>query len=122
VTFVVCTPNVTSVHRLVQFLRLMERERLGDLPFRIVLNRHHALGEGRDVSASRFAKAIGRPIDYTIPNDYALISESHNQGRPAVSLKPSSRFAQTVSQMLSNELGESLMPAPKKSWWPLGGG
>lgn len=120
VTFIVCTPNVTSVHRLVQFLRLMERERLNDLPFRVVLNRHHARGEGGDVSPQRFAKAIGRLVDYTIPNDYRLISESHNQGRAAISLKASSSFARAVMEMLSNELGSATLKPPGKPWWQLG--
>jgi pilus assembly protein CpaE len=121
VVFIVCTPNVTAVHRLVQFLRLMEREHLSDLPYRIVLNRHHASGEGGDISPQRFAKAVGRPVDYTIPNDYRLVSVSHNQGKPAVSLGSSSRFAQQLTTMLSAELGGSILKPIERPWWQLGG-
>jgi len=117
VIFVVCTPNVTSVHRLLQFLHLMEREHLADLPFRIVLNRHHAKSEGEDISNERFAKAIGRPVEYTIDNDYKLISLSHSQGQTAVSLKPSSRFAKQLTQMLVAELGSTVIGAGKRRWW-----
>jgi len=121
VIFIVCTPNVTAVHRLVQFLRLMEREHLADLPYRIVLNRHHARGEGGDITPQRFSKAVGRPVDYTIPNDYRLISVSHNQGKPAISLGPSSRFAQQLTQMLSAELGGTTLKPIERPWWQLGG-
>ena len=121
IVFIVCTPNVTAVHRLVQFLRLMDREHLADLPYRIVLNRHHARGEGGDISPQRFAKAVGRPVDYTIANDYALISVSHNQGKPAVSLKPSSRFAQQLTAMLAAELGGTVLKPIERPWWQLGG-
>lgn len=121
VIYLVCTPSVTAVHRLVQFLRLMDREGLGELPFRIVLNRHHDRGEGADISESKFAKAIGRQVAHRISNDYGLISMSHNQGRPAISLRPKSRFAQQLSQMLSEELGSSAMKPIERSWWKLGG-
>ena len=117
VVYLICTPNVASVHRVVQFLRLMDRENLGNLPFRIVLNRHHDRGEGADVSESQFAKAVGRNVDYRISNDYGLISMSHNQGRPAITLKPNSRFARQLTAMLSAELGESVVKPVERSWW-----
>jgi pilus assembly protein CpaE len=117
VVYLICTPNVASVHRVVQFLRLMDRENLGNLPFRIVLNRHHDRGEGADVSESQFAKAIGRSVDYRISNDYGLISLSHNQGRPAISLKPNSRFSRQLTAMLAAELGESVLKPVERSWW-----
>lgn len=119
--FIVCTPNVSAVHRLVQFLRLMEREHLADLPYRIVLNRHHARSEGGDISPQRFAKAVGRPVDYTIPNDYRLVSLSHNQGKPAIGLGPSSRFTQELTAMLSAELGGSVLKPTGRPWWQIGG-
>jgi Flp pilus assembly CpaE family ATPase len=121
VIFVVCTPTVASVHRLTQFLRLMERELLGDLPFRIVLNRCQSSETGTEISAKKFAAAIGRPVHYTILEDSRLVSASHDQGRPAVSLQPGGRFAQQITAMLSNELGTSVLAASKKPWWQLGG-
>jgi pilus assembly protein CpaE len=118
--FVVCAPNVVSVHRLTQFLRLMERENLADLPFRIVLNRLHAKNEGGDISEERFAEAVGRPVDCMIDNDYGLISLSHNQGRAAVCLKPKSRFARQVTAMLAAELGNRLVKPAERTWWRSG--
>jgi pilus assembly protein CpaE len=119
VIFVVCTPTVASVHRLAQFLRLMERELLGDLPFRIVLNR--CQDSSAELSPKKFAEAVGRPVHYTILEDNRLVSASHDQGRPAVSIQPGGRFAQQINAMLSNELGNSVLPTSKKPWWQLGG-
>jgi pilus assembly protein CpaE len=117
VIFLVCTPTVTSVHRATQFLRLMEREGLNELPFRIVLNRYQTGNSDAEISAQKFAGAVGRPVPYTVLEDYRLVSASHSQGRPAVALQPSGRFAQQVNAMLSNELGESILKPAKKSWW-----
>jgi len=116
--FIVCTPSVAAVHRVVQFMRLMEQEQLGHLPFRVVLNRYNS--SGVDISAQRFAKAIGRPVEYTIDNDYGLVSASHNHGKPAVNLKPTSRFAQQLTSMLSAELGAIVEPG-RRPWWQLKG-
>ena len=93
------------MHRLTQFLRLMDRELLTDLPFRIVLNRCRSSDTGSEISAQKFAGAIGRPVHYTIVEDSRLVSASHDQGRPAVDLKPDGRLAQQITAMLS-----------KKSW------
>src|SRR5262249_55594533 len=78
VVYVVCPPTVPAVHRLSQLLALLNQEGLGGLPLRIVINRYH--GRGSDVTTAQFAKAISREVDHTIPNDYGLISLSHNQG------------------------------------------
>jgi len=47
------------VHRVAQFLRLMEQENMANLPFRIVLNRHHDRGEGADVSEAQYCSTVG---------------------------------------------------------------
>jgi hypothetical protein len=67
-----------------------------------------------DISVAQFTKAIGRRVDHMIPNDYSLVSMSHEQGQPAVRLKPQSPFAIGVKDMLSADLGAKLFPKPKR--------
>ncbi len=121
VIFVVCTPTVAAVHRLTQFLRLMEREGLNELPFRIVLNRYQSSSSEAEISAPKFASGVGRAVDYTVLEDYRLVSSSQNHGRPAVALQPTGRFAQQVAAMVANELGDAVLKPVKKSWWQLSG-
>ena len=65
-------------------------------------------------------KATGRKVDFTIPNDYSLISLSHGQGRPAVRLKPNSPFTVALTAMLAAEFGKEALTQPKRSFFPFG--
>ena len=56
---------------------------------------------------SQFTKAISRPIDHVVPNDYGLVLQSHNQGTPAAGLKPQGRFVQAIKEMLAEDMGAS---------------
>lgn len=118
--YMVCTPSVASVHRLAQFISLLETEELADLPIKIVLNRHSSLNKGADISVAEFEKAIGRRVAHVIGNDYPLISASHGQGRPAVQLKPEGKFATQLGKMLSEDLRFEDAQPGRKWRWPFG--
>lgn len=116
IIYLVCPPTVASVHRLSQMLALLRQEELGDLPIKVVINRHQSARLTNDISPSQFAKAVGRGVDHLIPNEYRLINLSHNQGKPAVQLKPGSAFATALSAMLSKDLGRE--ESRRKRFWP----
>lgn len=121
VIYLVCPPTVASVHRLSQMLALLRQEELGDLPIKVVINRHHGARMTSDISASQFSKAVGRGVDHLIPNEYRLINLSHNQGKPAVQLKPASPFTKALNEMLAKDLGREVS-RPKRFWASLTGG
>lgn len=121
VVYLVTSLSVPSAHRVTKFLDLLREEGVRDLPLKLVANRHHRAGRhGNDITVAQFEKATGRKIDFTIPNDYSLISLSHGQGRPAVRLKPNSQFTAALTEMLGAEFGKEALTQPKRSLFPFG--
>jgi pilus assembly protein CpaE len=116
VIYLVCLPTVASVHRLSQMLALLRQEDLGDLPIKVVVNRHQGTRLTNDISPNQFSKAVGRSVDHLVPNEYRLINLSHNQGKPAVQLKPNSPFAKALNEMLGKDLGREV--SRRKRFWP----
>jgi len=115
VIYVVCPPTVAAVHRFAQLRRLLQHEELTGLPIKIVLNRHQTPKRNGDISSSQFSKSVGRHVAHTIPNDYALISLSHNQGKAAVQLKPRGAFSDALFNMLRADLGsQAFADAPQR--------
>jgi len=121
VIYLVTSASVPSAHRVVKFADLLHEEGVRDLPIKVVVNRHHrASRRGNDITMAQFDQATGRKVDYTIPNDYSLISLSHGQGRPAVRLKPNSPFTVALMNMLGAELGDETLVQPKRSLFSFG--
>ena len=121
VIYLVASASVPSAHRVVKFVDLLHEEGVRDLPIKIVVNRHHrASRRGHDITMAQFEQATGRKVDYTIPNDYSLISLSHGQGRPAVRLKPNSPFTVALMSMLGAELGDETLVKPKRPLFSFG--
>jgi pilus assembly protein CpaE len=121
IVYVVCPPNVSSVHRLAHLLRLLRQEELINLPLKIVVNRHQFPRKAGEISVDQFGDAIGQQVDHLIPNDYSLISLSHNQGHAAVQMKPNSKFTQQLRAMLGEDLGiKNLQRKPRNFFSFLG--
>lgn len=113
--YLVTPMTVPAAHRLSRYLGLMRHEELGHLPIKIVVNRFNSSGKGAAIALSQFTKAIGRPVDHLVPNDYELVLQSHNHGQPAMRLKPQSAFAQSIHKMLAEDLGVSqLAPSGRR--------
>lgn len=109
VIYLVLELSVPAAHRTRRFLELLQSEGMSRLPIKIVANRQGSKTDaGVEVTLNKFAKAVGRSIDYSIPNDFSLISLSHGQGRAAVEIKPKSKFSKNLRHMLSKELGDDL--------------
>jgi pilus assembly protein CpaE len=104
IVYLVCNPNVASVHRLAQFMWILEQEDLNQLPIRILLNRNNFIARSGDISVGQFEGAVGRSVSHVIPNDYALVAQSHSEGRPAVTLRPNSKFTESIASLLEDDL------------------
>ncbi len=107
VIYVVCPPTVAAIHRFSHLTRLLHREEMTKLPIQIVINRYTANRLG-DISVSQFERSIGREVKHQIPNDYALVSASQNQGKAAVIMEPKSKFTMALADMLRTDLGTEL--------------
>ncbi len=116
VIYVVTPLAVPSAHRFVRFLDLLQQEGISGLPLKLVANRCQGSRRAHDITVAQFEKAVGMRVDYLVPNDYPLISQSHSQGKPAVLMKPRSHFSESLKAMLGAELGNEIFkPAGRKS-------
>lgn len=115
--YVVSELTVPAVHRLNRLFDLLRDEDLTQIPLKIVINKHNASPvQGGEITVSQFGKAIGRQVDHILPEDNALIANSHNHGRPAWLLKRNSLFASRLEEMLNKDLESDLFEAQPRSW------
>ena len=98
VIYVVTQLNVPAIRQLRRWLSVLEHEGLGNLPIRVVVNRHIPFGRMRNdnISLAQAAEALGREVDFTIQNDYELISQSLDQGMPAASIRSHSAVVRAI--------------------------
>jgi pilus assembly protein CpaE len=123
VIYLVAPLTVPSAHRLIKFLDLLREETIMDLPLKLVANRYQKNNrKANDITIAQFEKATGKKVDYTVPNDYSLISLSHGQGKPAVRLEPNSEFTTAINDMLSGEMGKNLFGNQKRGFFGFGRG
>ena len=86
-------PCLRNVVRLMQFLD--ERE-LGD-KIRVVVNR---IGlEDSQISLNKALETIGREVYWKIPNDYASMVESRNNGVPLMTQAPRAKVTKSIEQL-----------------------
>ena len=71
-------PNVRQARRLLDALAV---DGLGEIPTKLLINRYEK-GWGKSVRLNQAEKALGRPADFCIANDYQTVSEAINQGVP----------------------------------------
>jgi pilus assembly protein CpaE len=67
-------------------------------------------GTSEDVTATHAREALGMPVYWKTPNDYAAAEASINGGNPVVTTSPRSRLSKNVRQ-----LSETLLGAGQKS-------
>jgi len=117
VIYVVMQLNVPSIRQLSRWFSVLDQEGLSGLPIKVVVNRHTSFGRLRheNISVAQASEALGRKIDYLIPNDYELISQSLDQGMPAASVGASSKFVGQLKTMLHEVVDE--IEVPKKGIW-----
>lgn len=57
---------------------------------------------------SDFEKAVGQKVSYTLPNDYALVNHSINQGEAVLKLNPKSEMTKQLKQLAEKLTGEKV--------------
>lgn len=115
--YVVTQLNVPAIRQLKRWFRVLEQESLHGLPVKVVVTRYSPLGRMKNdnITIEQAAEALGRKINYTIPNDYTLISESLDQGIPACTIKPNGKFSKHLQVMLGDVVDEIALP--QKGLW-----
>jgi Flp pilus assembly CpaE family ATPase len=56
-------------------------------------------GTGEDVTVKHAREALGLPVYWKTPSEYAPVVASINNGHPVVSAAPRSKFAKNVRQL-----------------------
>jgi pilus assembly protein CpaE len=93
-------PCLRNVVRLMQFFE--KSEELAN-KIRVVVNR---LGlEDSQISLNKALETIGREVYWQIPNDYATIVESRNNGIPLITQAPRAKITKAIEQ-LAMDLGK----------------
>lgn len=93
-------PGLRNVVRLTQFLD--QQDDIRD-KIKIVLNRQ-GLGDTA-ISLSKALETIGRDVFWQIPNDYATMVESRNNGVPLVVDAPKAKVTRSIVEMAETLVG-----------------
>jgi len=88
-------PCLRNVVRINQFL---EEQGMGD-KIRVIVNRT-GMGDAQ-ISLTKALETIGREVFFQVPNEYAIVSESRNNGVPLVTEFPKSRITKSIQQLAS---------------------
>jgi pilus assembly protein CpaE len=108
-------PCLRNVVRLMQFLD--ERD-LGE-KIKVVVNR---IGlEDSQISLNKALETIGREVFWKIPNDYASMVESRNNGVPLITQAPRAKVTKSIEQLAAQIDEEAILderpadePKPRK--------
>jgi pilus assembly protein CpaE len=91
--FVVTDMSVPSIRNTMRFYNLMKKVGISNEKVEIIINRFI---KGGALSLSEIEKNFDRPIYWLVPNDFADIVTSINQGIPLVKLSPTAPFSKNV--------------------------
>jgi pilus assembly protein CpaE len=107
--FLVTRPDVPAVRQLRRMLEVFQDEGLYSLPLRLVLNRElvgFGWGGGTGVRRRQVESALGRTIDFALPDEPEVVSEALNRGRPIFEVKRRSRIGKRLRAMVERAVAE----------------
>jgi pilus assembly protein CpaE len=95
--------SVASVRHSGRQLETLRAQGLDAVPLKTVLNRHEGgWGLGRSAHVKDAEKALGRPFDYQIADNYRLVSEALNRGVGLAAIERRSRVERDVEAMFTD--------------------
>jgi pilus assembly protein CpaE len=98
-------PGLRNAQRYVSHIQRFGREKV-----RLVMNRYDP--RRHEIEEERIVKAVGVPVAWKVPNDYAAVHRSHNTAVPLV--QGDSPVARMVRQMAREACGKRIEPVAKK--------
>lgn len=90
-------PCLRNIVRLLQFFE--QQEGLSE-KIKVVVNRYGL--EANQISAAKALETIGREIYWQLPNEYATIVESRNNGVPLFEQAPKSKLTRSIEQLAAS--------------------
>lgn len=94
--------GVSGVRQAVRQLETIRSQEGIAAPIKFVLNRHNKPTLGKPTRIKYAEKALGRPFDYFIANDYQLLSEAIDRGVALSEIKGRSRVGKSIAAMTSD--------------------
>ncbi|MGH6896287.1 MAG: AAA family ATPase [Geminicoccaceae bacterium] len=105
--YLVTQLNVPAVRQLRRLLDIIDEVGLYKLPVQLVLNRlQGSFGWGAGVRRRQAEKALGRPFDYCIADQFGVLIDAANRGAPVLDVRRYSRFGRQLRGMLKHSLRE----------------
>jgi pilus assembly protein CpaE len=107
--FLVTRPDVPAVRQLRRMLEVLQDEGLYSLPLRLVLNRElggFGWGGGAGVRRRQVETALGRAIDFGLPDEPEVVSEALNRGRPILEVRRRSRIGKKLRAMVERAVAD----------------
>lgn len=103
--YLVTQLNVPAVRQLRRLLDAVEEVGLYDLPLQLVLNRvQSSFGWGNGARRRQAEKALGRPFDYAIADQFEVVIDAANRGAPVHDIRRYSRFGRQLRGLLKRSL------------------
>jgi pilus assembly protein CpaE len=101
--------SVPSIRQARRQIELLAQEGLENIPLALVMNRVETglFRSGQSaVTLKDAAKALGREIPYSVPNDYKAILEAVNHGLPLAEVKGGKATARQIADAMKRILAQ----------------
>lgn len=102
--FLVLQANVGAIRQARRQIKALAQEGLGNIPLVVVLNRYRRWTLSRQIPLKELENALGRPVEFLIPNDYKLVSEALDRGSPLAEVKRWSTIERRIREMVTGAL------------------
>lgn len=109
--FLVCTPEIASLHLAVEKLRFLQRLDLGS-KVHLLLNRAH---KRAILSRAEIEGLLGREVTMSFPNDYPVVHQSLTLGQAVPATNPLGKQCGELARLMAQHDAVSLPESGKKS-------
>ena len=96
--FMLTLPDLPSIRNTKRSLELFERLHYDPSKVVLIVNRHDAQEK---LARDSMEEALGRPVQWSIPNDYVTVMRSINQGTSLHMIQPKGRLVTNFDQLVS---------------------
>jgi pilus assembly protein CpaE len=102
--YLVTQPNLPAVWQLRRLLDIIQEFKLEDLTVQLALNRLQGSFWRAGAERRQAEKALGRPFDYCIADQFDVLIDAANRGAPVLDVRRYSRFGRQLRGMLDRSL------------------
>ncbi len=102
--FLVTQLNVAGVRSTKRLLEMLMESGIDTSRVSVIANRSGGKASAPGLTLGQASKAVGLDVQLTIPNDYAPVIESLDQGAPLVISRPASKVTRAIAEVLSSKV------------------